>query len=97
MLPFYQQTHKRLANAWARTLLEQRCQRSDRGTMPDAPAERFLPRSVGKSLRFQVAPEAVLAKGREGRRKGLKGCRSRGTLEKEKPPIFGMIERGGRS
>ncbi len=26
----------------------------------------------------------------------LKGARGRGTLEKEKPPIFGMIERGGQ-
>jgi transposase-like protein len=41
-------------------------------------------------------PEAVLAKGREGRRNRLKGGRGRGTLEKEKPPIFGMIERGGQ-
>jgi transposase-like protein len=36
-------------------------------------------------------PEAVRAKGRDGRRNRLKG--GRGTLEKEKPPIFGMIER----
>ena len=41
-------------------------------------------------------PEAVRAKGREGRRNRLKGSRGRGTLEKEKPPIFGMIERGGQ-
>ena len=34
-------------------------------------------------------------KGREGRRHRLKGVRGRGTLEKEKPPIFGMIQRGG--
>jgi transposase-like protein len=26
----------------------------------------------------------------------LKGERGRGTLEKEKPPVFGMIERGGQ-
>src|SRR4051812_13029397 len=39
-------------------------------------------------------PEAVRAKGRDGRRNRLK--RGRGTLEKEKPPIFGMIERGGQ-
>jgi transposase-like protein len=38
-------------------------------------------------------PEAVRAKGRDGRRNRLKGIRGRGTLEKEKPPIFGMIER----
>ena len=41
-------------------------------------------------------PEAVRAKGRDGRRNRLKGSRGRGTLEKEKPPIFGMIERGGQ-
>jgi len=26
----------------------------------------------------------------------MKGARGRGTLEKEKPPIFGMIQRGGQ-
>lgn len=25
----------------------------------------------------------------------MKGARGRGTLENEKPPIFGMIQRGG--
>ena len=40
-------------------------------------------------------PAAVRAKGRQGRRNRLKGSRGRGTLEKEKPPIFGMIQRGG--
>jgi transposase-like protein len=30
-----------------------------------------------------------------GRRNRLRGERGRGTLEKEKPPIFGMIQRGG--
>ncbi len=40
-------------------------------------------------------PSAVLKKGRPGRRNRLKGARGRGTLEKEKPPIFGMIQRGG--
>ena len=40
-------------------------------------------------------PDAVAKKGREGRRNRLKGARGRGTLEKEKPPILGLIERGG--
>jgi transposase-like protein len=40
-------------------------------------------------------PEAV-KKGRKPRRNRLKGARGRGTLEKEKPPIFGMIQRGGQ-
>jgi transposase-like protein len=40
-------------------------------------------------------PGAVRKKGRKGRRNRLKGARGRGTLEGEKPPIFGMIQRGG--
>ena len=40
-------------------------------------------------------PAAVASKGREGRRNRLKGARGRGTLEKEKPPVFGMVQRGG--
>jgi transposase-like protein len=39
--------------------------------------------------------EAVRAKGRHSRRNKLKGIRGRGTLDKEKPPVFGMIERDG--
>src|SRR3954454_18427736 len=34
-------------------------------------------------------------KGRPGRRRRLKGAPGRGTLAKEKPPIFGMIQRSG--
>ena len=34
-------------------------------------------------------------KKRPGRRRRLKGERGRGTLEKEKPPIFGMMQRNG--
>lgn len=34
-------------------------------------------------------------KNRDGRRRRLKGARGRGTLEKEKPPILGLIQRGG--
>jgi transposase-like protein len=41
-------------------------------------------------------PEAVAAQGRKGRRRRLKGKRGRGTLAQEKPPIFGMIQRGGQ-
>ncbi len=42
-------------------------------------------------------PEMVKRKGRKGRRRRRKGKSGRGTLEKEKPPVFGMIERGGAS
>ena len=41
-------------------------------------------------------PKAVKQKGRKGRRNRLKGARGRGTLEKEKPPVFGMIQRNGQ-
>lgn len=34
-------------------------------------------------------------KGRNGRRRRLKGAPGGGTLEKEKPPILGMLQRGG--
>src|SRR5713226_843242 len=35
-------------------------------------------------------------KGRPGRRRRRKGQGGRGTLEKERPPVFGMIQRGGQ-
>ena len=40
-------------------------------------------------------PQAVATKKRKGRRNRLKGSRGRGTLEKEKPPILGLIQRNG--
>ena len=40
-------------------------------------------------------PGAVLRKNRPGRRRRLKGAPGRGTLATEKPPVFGMIQRGG--
>lgn len=43
----------------------------------------------------QGHPAAVARKGRPGRRNRLRGARGRGTLEKEKPPVLGMIQRGG--
>ncbi len=41
-------------------------------------------------------PEVVKNKGRKGRRRRLKGKSGRGTLEKERPPVFGTIQRGGQ-
>ena len=41
-------------------------------------------------------PEVVKSKGRQGRRRRLKGKAGRGTLEKERPPVFGMMQRGGQ-
>src|SRR3546814_5599372 len=40
-------------------------------------------------------PEVLKDKGRKGRRRRLTGPCGRGTLEKERPPVFGMIQRGG--
>ena len=41
-------------------------------------------------------PEVVKSKGRTGRRRRLKGKAGRGTLAKERPPVFGMMQRGGQ-
>lgn len=41
-------------------------------------------------------PEVVKQKGRKGRRRRLKGPCGRGTLEKERLPVFGMMQRGGQ-
>jgi transposase-like protein len=41
-------------------------------------------------------PEVVKSKRRKGRRRRRKSKSGRGTMAKEKPPVFGMIERGGQ-
>jgi hypothetical protein len=41
-------------------------------------------------------PEVVKKRRRKGRRRGRKGTGGRGTLEKERPPVFGMMQRGGQ-
>jgi hypothetical protein len=41
---------------------------------------------------FKGQPLKVAQKGRKGRHRRLKGNPGRGTLEKEKPPIFGLIQ-----
>ena len=41
-------------------------------------------------------PDKVVAQQRQGRRRRLKGQRGRGTADKDKPPVLGMIERGGQ-
>ena len=41
-------------------------------------------------------PEVVKSKGRQGRRCRLQGKSGRGTIEKERPPVFGMMQRGGQ-
>jgi transposase-like protein len=41
-------------------------------------------------------PEVVQNKGRQGRRRRLQGKGGRGTLEQERPPVFGMMPRYGQ-
>jgi len=41
-------------------------------------------------------PEVVKSKKRKGRQRRLKSKAGRGTLEKERPPVFGMMQRGGQ-
>jgi transposase-like protein len=40
-------------------------------------------------------PESVRQQRRTGRRRRLKGKRGRGTLADERPPVLGLIQRGG--
>ena len=42
-------------------------------------------------------PEVVQSQGRKGRRRRRKSQSGRGTMAKEKPPVFGMLERGGQA
>ena len=44
----------------------------------------------------QGQPAVVKNKGRQGRRRRLKGKCGCGTLEKERPPVFGMIQLCGQ-
>ena len=46
------------------------------------------------SLATKVSPRQS-KKGRQGRRRRLQGARGRGMLAGEKPPIVGMLQRGG--
>ena len=41
-------------------------------------------------------PEALKNLPRPPRKRRLKGAPGRGTLEKDKPPVLGMIQRGGQ-
>ena len=41
-------------------------------------------------------PEVVKSKGQQGRRRRRKGKAGRGTLEKDRPPVCGMMQRGGQ-
>jgi transposase len=41
-------------------------------------------------------PAVVKSKGRPGRRRRRQGKSGRGTREKERPPVFGMMQRGGQ-
>src|SRR5215217_3286006 len=45
--------------------------------------------------RAQGQPHRRRRKGRPGRRRRLRAAPGRGTLEKEKPPILGLLQRGG--
>src|SRR4051812_34319236 len=71
-----------------------------RGLVAKAPAAR-LEGEVEIDEVYVVAghkgqPAAVAKRGRFGRRRRLAGAPGRGTLEKDKPPILGLIQRGGQ-
>ena len=41
-------------------------------------------------------PEGIKSQGRKGRRRRRQGKGGRGTVEKARPPVFGMLPRGGQ-
>ena len=45
---------------------------------------------------IEAQPEVVKSQGRKGRQRRRKSKSGRGTMAKEKPPVFGMLERGGQ-
>jgi transposase-like protein len=64
---------------------------------PKSPRRDWMARSRGlRGCRTQGKSDCRPKKGRAGRRRRLKGARGRGTLEKEKPPILGLIQRNGQ-
>src|SRR5215218_6795089 len=80
------------------------CAGHDRATAP-RPGRQGCPRAAGgrgrdrRGLRRGRAQGPTCGggqKGRLGRRRRLKAAPGRGTLEKEKPPILGLIQRGGQ-
>jgi transposase-like protein len=64
------------------------------GSDVQAMTEQLRSGLVAKAPAARLAGEAE--KGRLGRRRRLAGAPGRGTLEKEKPPVLGLIQRGGQ-
>ena len=79
------------------------CARTDlweswEGNLP-RPPDRLKARSNAmKCMWSRVIKDTrrLLKKGRAARKRRLKGPRGRGTAATDKPPIFGMIQRGGQ-
>src|SRR3954451_1098920 len=68
-------------------------------SLPRSPRRRWKARSRptrSMSSRGTRATRRPSKKGRAGRRRRLRGTCGRGTLEKEKPPILGLIQRDGQ-
>ena len=59
-----------------------------------AGAHEVHPHQVATWKREAQEGLKTLFERRRGRRRRLKGARGRGTLDSDKPPIFGMIQRG---
>src|SRR5690348_17604353 len=80
-----------LARAWSPRSPRRRWKAKSRRTKSTSwPGTRACPREGGGQ------PGCRPKKGRAGRRRRLKGACGRGTLEKEKPPILGLIQRDGQ-
>src|SRR5690242_17434922 len=80
-----------------------RCAGDDRGAAAgarrqapaDDPSGRGRDRRGLRRRRAQGEPGRGRQKGRPGRRRRLRGTPGRGTLDKDKPPVLGLLQRGG--
>src|SRR3954447_9135329 len=69
--------------------------RAHRQAPAGRPAGRGRDRRGLRRGRPQGSPGRGREKGRPGRRRRLRGAPGRGTLDKDKPPVLGLLQRGG--
>jgi hypothetical protein len=59
-------------------------------------AWQHLDRHVAQDLRPKLCSQPTAVQKKKARRRRLKGARGRGTVEKERSPIFDLTQRGGQ-
>src|SRR3954467_1679985 len=69
--------------------------RAHRQAPAGGPSGRGRDRRGLRGRRAQGDPGRRRQRGRPGRRRRLRGAPGRGTLDKDKPPVLGLLQRGG--